>query len=110
MTDSLPDGLVTISKSAIHGEGVFASRDIHTGTLIGTYTGRPTAVDGKYVLWVEGDDGAFTGIDGDNALRCLNHSRSPNVEFDGPQLSAIHPIEAGDELVFHYGEEWDGVP
>ena len=110
MTDSLPDGLVTVAKSAIHGVGVFASCHIDKGTFIGTYTGRPTAVDGIHVLWVEGDDGTFTGIDGDNMLSRLNHSSSPNVEFDGPQLFATHPIEVGDELVFHYGEEWEGVP
>jgi len=110
MTDSDLDELVTTGESAIHGVGVFATVGIEAGALIGSYTGRPTAVDGTHVLWVEGDDGVFTGIDGDNALRSLNHSGSPNVEFDGPELFALHRIEAGEELLFHYGEEWDGVP
>ena len=38
---------------------------------------------------VEGDHGEFHGIDGEGVLRFLNHSCSPNVEFDGPELYAI---------------------
>ena len=81
----------------------------HAGERIGEYTGSPSAEDGTYVLWVEGDDGEYRGIDGDNELRWLNHSSSPNVEFDGPELFALVDIEPGTELCFHYGEEWEHV-
>ena len=43
-------------------------------------------------------------------LRFLNHSRTPNVEFDGPDLYACRDIEPGEELVFDYGAEWADVP
>ncbi len=103
------DDLVVARQSPIHGNGAFARVAISTGTHIGEYTGRPSSVDGTYVLWVEGDDGEYHGIDGDGVLRWLNHSSSPNVEFDGPQLFALRDIAAGEELTFHYGEEWDHI-
>lgn len=96
-------------ESSIHGRGCFATRPIAAAAFIGEYTGRPTAADGTYVLWVEGDDGEFHGIDGDGVLRWLNHSTDPNVEFDGPQLFALRDIDVGEELTFHYGEEWEHV-
>ncbi|MEM9465730.1 MAG: SET domain-containing protein-lysine N-methyltransferase [Actinomycetota bacterium] len=107
MTDAT--ARVVAKRSAIHGRGAFASVPITEGTHIGEYTGAPTADDGTYVLWVEGDDGEFHGIDGDGVLKWLNHSSAPNVEFDGPQLYALRDIDAGEELTFHYGEEWEHV-
>ncbi len=110
MSDPGPDELVAQAESDIHGVGVFAITPIAEGAFIGNYTGLPTAVDGTYVLWIEDDDGNFAGVDGDGVLARLNHSSSPNVEFDGPALFALRPIEEGEELVFHYGDEWEGVP
>ena len=43
-------------------------------------------------------------------LRFLNHSRTPNVEFDGPELYAMRDIAPGEELRFDYGAEWAHVP
>jgi hypothetical protein len=43
-------------------------------------------------------------------LRWLNHSATPNVEFDGAELYSMRPIAAGEELLFHYGDEWADVP
>ena len=100
---------VIAKSSSIHGKGAFAKAAIREGTHIGEYTGEPSDEDGTYVLWVEGDDGEFHGIDGDGVLKWLNHSSSPNVEFDGPQLYALRDIDAGEELTFHYGEEWEHV-
>ena len=45
--------------SPIHGNGAFATRPISAGERIGEYTGSPSAEDGTYVLWVEGDDGEY---------------------------------------------------
>ncbi len=100
---------VEVNDSTIHGRGCFATRFIPAGAFIGTYTGRATDVDGTYVLWVEGDNGTFSGIDGDGVLRWLNHSSTPNVEFDGPNLFALRDIEPTEELTFHYGDGWEGV-
>ena len=102
--------LVEAGDSPIHGTGVFATHTIPTGTLIGTYDGTPTCDDGTHVLWVETDDGGWAGIEGTGTLRYLNHSRTPNVEFDGPSLYALRDIDAGEELLFDYGEEWAHVP
>lgn len=96
-------------RSPIHGRGCFATRPIAAEEFIGEYTGLATAADGTYVLWVEGDDGDFHGIDGDGVLRWLNHSSRPNAEFDGPRLFALRDIAPDEELTFHYGDEWDGV-
>ena len=96
-------------SSPIHGTGVFATAPLKAGTLIGGYTGTPTDADGTYVLWVESGDGQWNGIDGQGVLRFLNHSRTPNVEFDGPELYAGRDIETGEELLFDYGEEWADV-
>lgn len=108
MTVALSD-LVLVGPSPIHGTGVFARREIATGELIGTYVGAPTDVDGPHVLWIEGDGDAWQGIEGTGDLRWLNHSRAPNVEFDGPDLYAVRDVEAGEELLFDYGDEWVNV-
>lgn len=106
MTNPIP---AEARRSPIHGTGCFATRAIEPGERVGRYTGRRTDVDGTHVLWVERDDGDFRGIDGDNVLRWLNHSSAPNTEFDGPELFALRAIEEGEELTFHYGEEWAEV-
>ncbi len=103
--------LVETRTSAIHGTGVFARTAIAKGDFVGVYEGTPTDRDDRYVLWVEADEGGvWNGIDGTGLLRFLNHSRSPNVEFDGPDLYAIRHISVGDELLFDYGDEWAHVP
>lgn len=96
--------------SSVHGQGVFACAPIAAGELIGSYEGNPADTDGTHVLWVETDDGGWDGIDGTGVLRFLNHSRAPNVEFDGPDLYALREIAVGEELLFDYGEEWADVP
>ncbi len=98
---------VECRQSTIHGLGAFATRSFDVGDHVGTYVGTPTDDDGTHVLWVETDDGGWRGIDGTGVLRFLNHSRTPNVEFDGSELHAIVAIKPGDELTFHYGEEWE---
>jgi SET domain-containing protein len=98
---------VKVRRSPIHGKGVFSRRDFEVDELIGVYEGRPSEVDGTYVLWVETDDDRLLGVDGTNELRFLNHSCRPNAEFDGTALYALRAIVAGEEITFHYGEEWE---
>ncbi len=95
--------LLRVATSAIHGRGVFARRPIAAGTYLGTYEGKKTRRDGKYVLWVE-DDGETTAREGRAPLKFLNHSREPNACFDGFELFASRDIEAGEEVTFDYGE------
>ena len=96
--------------SEVHGIGVYALVNLTEGALIGRYTGAPTKVDGKYVLWIEDNDGSWEGIDGAGDPRFLNHSRSPNVFFDGPELYALRDINPGEELLFDYGPDWSDAP
>ena len=93
-------------ESPIHGKGVFAKESIGEGTVIGVYEGPEVERDGAYVLWVECDDGSFYGIEGRNELRYLNHSSSPNSDFDDEELSAVRAIAPGDEITLHYGDTW----
>ncbi len=94
-----------VGLSVIHGKGLFASHKLSGGELIGIYEGETVTEDGMHVLWVEQDDGQWTGYNGTNALRYMNHSSSPNAEMDGVECYAARPIEAGEEITIDYG--WD---
>jgi hypothetical protein len=97
--------LVCVRKSDIHGNGVFANQDIEAVTRIGRYQGNRTQNDGSYVLWVEDTPGGdWTGFDGINDLRFLNHARPANAEMDGLDLYSTVDISAGTEVTIDYGE------
>ena len=95
-----------VGRSPIHGRGVFAVRAIPDDERIGVYEGLLTERNGAYVLWVEDGRGDSYGIRGTGALRFLNHSHEPNSEFDGEELWAMRDIHPGEEITFHYGDEW----
>ena len=99
---------IEVRESRIHGKGVFARRPFEEGEWIGRYVGPRTAQDDTYVLWVE-DGGEWKGYNGVGKLRFLNHQSRPNSEFDGIELYALTAITPGDEITFHYGEEWEDV-
>ncbi len=102
---------ITVRPSPIHGHGVFARKTIRKGERIGRYYSRKTTQDGTYVLWLcDEETNEVSGYDGIGRLRFLNHSSSPNSEFDGLDLFATRSIQAGEEITFHYGDEWAGVP
>ena len=107
MSDGAPSP-VEVGPSPIHGQGVFAAIDISSGSHLGTYEGLRTDNDGTHVLWVEGDEN-WNLIDGTGVLRWLNHSRTPNAEFDGPELYSVADISRGTEITFDYGPDWAGV-
>jgi len=95
-----------VADSTIHGRGVFAGRWFRHNEGIGTYQGLPTQEDDTYVLWLYEDE-EWRGIDGTGPLRFLNHSCDPNADFDGCELYALRDIATGEEITFHYGEEWE---
>lgn len=103
MKESKAERGVHVGLSVIHGKGLFASRTIRPGELIGTYRGEPVSEDGMHVLWVEEDDGQWTGYDGHNHMRYMNHSDKPNAEMDGLQCYATQAIGIGDEITIDYG-------
>ncbi len=95
-----------VKASPIHGKGLFATREIKKDRLIGTYEGPETSEDGTYVLWCYDEEDNLFGIDGRNDLRFANHSSRPNAIFLGDELIALRPIEPGEEITFHYGDDW----
>lgn len=96
---------ITVKTSSIHGKGVFAARKLPRGSRVGTYEGKPTQRNSRYVLWVEQSPGVWEGIRGTGPLKYLNHSTSPNCELDGAEVFACRPIPKGAELTFDYGSE-----
>jgi len=95
---------VYAAPSPIHGKGLYAACDIEDGSYIGTYRGIRTRSDGKYVLWTFPEDCPPVGRRGMNLLRFLNHSETPNAEFDGYDLYALRPIQAHEEITIDYGD------
>ncbi len=104
---------VTVKKSKVHGQGVFARAKIAAGTPVLEYLGKrlsPAAArkqqpDNPYLLNVD----AKTTIDGsgdDNIARFLNHSCAPNLELlvykKRVFLIALRDIKRGDELTYDY--------
>ena len=100
---------VYVNKSRIHGHGLFAGRKLGRGRLIGSYEGRRTRRNGRYVLWIPGNNGSPSGIDGTGPLRFVNHSRRPNAVFRGPQLFSLRQIAPHEEITVDYGTDWHDV-
>lgn len=110
MSSQDPDYLVK-KKSPKHGFGVFTLKAFQPGEFIGHFQGKLTSKDGTHVLWVHDSETNTTlGYQGTGILRFLNHSSHPNSEFNGTELYSTREISEGDELVFHYGEDWKEVP
>lgn len=100
--------LAFVAESPIHGKGLFARVDLDDDTYVGTYEGPATQQDGMHVLWVWNEEtDEWEGIDGNNEMRFLNHSDDPNADWWGDELYTIRPIAAGEEITFHYGEDWE---
>ncbi len=100
---------IYVKTSRIHGRGLFAARRFPRGSVIGIYEGRRTRRNGRYVLWIPGNNGSATGIAGTGPLRFVNHSRRSNAAFRGPLLFSLRPIRPHEEITVHYGDEWDDV-
>ena len=116
---------VEVRPSRIHGQGVFALRELRAGQAIGTYAGRryPAGAmrearnDRVTYLFVLSDGSMIDGAQGGNATRHLNHSCVPNVEAleePGPNgqlkivFRALRRIRAGEELFLDYELQIDG--
>lgn len=105
--------VIRVSRSQIHGTGVFAERPINGGMRVIEYTGRK-------IRWqtVEADDTDFTMLfdvgrgfvlDGQvegNEARFINHSCEPNCESLVVRgrvfIEAVREIEPGEELSYDY--------
>jgi SET domain-containing protein len=104
MTGNGLNKLVYVAPSSIHGRGLFAARRLSAGQLIGIYQGPEVAEDGIYVLWIEDETGEnWTGYDGKNEMRFMNHADEPNAEMDGLNCYALSNIAGGVEITIDYG-------
>ncbi len=95
---------IKTGRSAVHGTGVLATRDIEPGELIARYRGRPVEHDGLYVVWHKTPSGGTTGIELTGKLRFLNHRCRPNADLTEFKLIAREHIRAGREILIDYGE------
>ena len=89
----LPSGL-TVAESGISGQGLFTTRKLVMGTLLGISHYR---IDGEYIR---------TPLGG-----FINHSDEPNCQrtqvrirpgFDKWRLTVMDDVEEGDELTLKY--------
>jgi hypothetical protein len=118
---------ITLRRSPIHGNGVFAVTAIPKGTELVEYRGRLTThaqIDRKYArvpdnghtfLFTLNDDYVIDANVGGNLARWINHSCKPNCQAvieedeDGDRrkdrvlIESIRPLRPGDELTYDYG-------
>jgi len=100
----MTDSLFRVRSSPIHGRGLFAAVDLEAGQHLGVYEGPEVEEDGMHVLWVEETPGGdWTGYDGQNELRFMNHADEPNAELDGVDCYTLKKIPAGTEITIDYG-------
>ncbi len=99
-----------VRESEIHGLGLFAKKNLRKGAKVGVYEGEMVTSmkdDGDHVLWIyDEDEDREYGINGQNEMRYVDHSRGANANFNGEELIALRPIKAGEELTHDYGEAW----
>jgi len=104
VAESAQNPLVRIARSTIHGSGVFAAGNLVKGQSIGFYESSVVTENGMYVLWVEDSPGSdWTGYEGCNEMRFMNHADQPNAEMDGLDCYALTFIPAGAEITIDYG-------
>jgi SET domain-containing protein len=108
-----------VRRSTIHGNGVFASRDIEAGECIVEYEGERISSDESAIRAEQGggpinhtfffslaDGRVIDGGSGGNDARFINHACEPNCEAyeeDGRVfIYALQEIAKGEELNYNY--------
>ena len=116
---------VEVRRSDVHGQGVFALRNLRAREVIGHYTGRRYGPDDTHPGWNDqltylfglSDGSVIDGAQGGNATRHINHACIPNVEAverrgADDELSivvrTVRALRAGDELFLDYALVIDG--
>lgn len=89
-------------KSKIEGNGLFTTVPIYKGELVGEFSIVPATYNTKFSIWVDDEHYRATNI-----LKYSNHSEDPNCEVDFPEMTALRDIEAGEEITWHYGDDFE---
>jgi SET domain-containing protein len=109
-----------VSRSKIHGLGLFAGEDIEWGRRIIEYQGEPLSLKevkrrqkfydsiGFTCLMQFSDGLGIDGISGGNESRFINHSPQPNIGALREDkwhivFYSLDDISRGEELTFNYG-------
>ena len=91
-----------VKESPLHGRGLFATKHIPEGAVIGwlkTKKAKKSKLDGPYVLWVDGKKPVRVTCD----LRFINHSNEPNAAYyDDLSVMSLRDIRPGEEIVHNY--------
>lgn len=91
-----------VSRSKIHGKGLFAACAIPAGSIIGWLRGKPAERDGRYVLWLS----ATSAIEVTCDLRYINHSDRPNAcYYDDLSVVALRDIAPREEITHNYASD-----
>ncbi|WP_071059216.1 SET domain-containing protein [Pelistega sp. MC2] len=117
----------SVRQSTLHGQGVFALKDIPAGTKIIEYGGKRITTEQADALFPVNPDDPFHTfffatsngliIDGGqqgNDARWINHSCTPNCETQENEegtrvfIYAIKDIKKGEELFYDYSLILDG--
>lgn len=113
ITEALRRGPIVVSKSAIHGYGVFATEDIAEGSIVEEcYTLLSSSSDielGNYYFNFMKNKISALPL----GYGCIyNHSTTPHIDstysHEGRLLTftAIRPIKKGEEIYSSYGDSW----
>lgn len=122
---------IIVRRSAIHGNGVFAARNIPKGQELIEYRGRRithkqadkhgagSPESGHTFLFTLNDKYVIDGDNEGNDARWINHSCAPNCQpfmiededgnliKDRVVIESLRPIKAGEELTYDYGIKLD---
>ena len=114
-----------VQRSTVHGNGVFAARDIEVSECIIEYTGREITWDEALIraaatngphnhtfFFSLANGNVIDGGDEGNDSRFINHSCGPNCEAIEDEgrifIYALHDIKEGEELSYSYPLIYDG--
>ena len=92
-----------IKKSKIKGagKGTFATEEYWPGEIVGNFEVEYSHTESRFTYFYH--DARLEVV---NELKYANHSDTPNLVVIGLDLFAVVPIKIGDELTWHYGEDW----
>ncbi|MES2683333.1 MAG: SET domain-containing protein-lysine N-methyltransferase [Pseudomonadota bacterium] len=117
---------IEVRRSPIHGNGIFAARDLAAETRLIEYAGKRlshaqadkryagNAETGHTFLFTLNDRYVIDGNQQGNAARWINHSCEPNCQafliehpgrdrkLDRVVIETIRPLKAGEELAYNY--------